>query len=500
MKRMLACCGAVLSAVSLFADGVVLKNDNFQRQLYGWNTPSYWPGKTTSVEEGGKKYLQLESGVRNREVFGRALGYSRQIDFFADTPIRIQVRAKGSGKLIAGVLTYPFGKGTPAYLPGVAAELSDSFRTFTFDLVLPGRFRRILPYLQINGEGRALVESFKMETMPEKGVSIEAKTPMQIVKTPDAARPLVFASSLRGEKAAVCRKHGTTVRESKVDTGADGSISLAPETGADKGIHEISVSAKGAAATAYIDMQDPSVYDRSDALAKTVRLPKKYNILVIGDSLSDFYRGQNYLDRLFFWLDKYNPGRIAIRNAGVGGDYVQRVAERLAGTLPGARKAYRQNMYDNLFAEPYDLIFIFLGQNDTRSRRVRNFEQPLTSPEEQEKGLRKILDFLGERSKARVVLIAPSPSYVKIFEDRAAKLPPKADMVMFGRKELVDRYDAVNRKFCAERKLDYVDILSVMRAEKDLKSLYVSDGVHLSPEGGRLIADTLLKYFAGQFR
>ena len=68
------------------------------------------------------------------------------------------------------------------------------------------------------------------------------------------------------------------------------------------------------------------------------------------------------------------------------------------------------------------------------------------------------------------------------------------------RKELVDRYDAVNRKFCAERKLDYVDILSRMRAEKDLKSLYVSDGVHLSPEGGRLIADTLLKYFASQFK
>ena len=39
-----------------------------------------------------------------------------------------------------------------------------------------------------------------------------------------------------------------------------------------------------------------------------------------------------------------------------------------------------------------------------------------------------------------------------------------------------------------------------MRGAKNLKSLYVSDGVHLSPEGGRLIADELLNYFAEKYR
>ena len=79
-------------------------------------------------------------------------------------------------------------------------------------------------------------------------------------------------------------------------------------------------------------------------------------------------------------------------------------------------------------------------------------------------------------------------------------MAPGAEMVMYGKKDLVDQYDEVNRKLCKELNLDYVDILTPMRRAKDLKSLYVSDGVHLSPEGGRLIADELLNYFAEIYR
>ena len=48
---------AVCIALGVQADNIVLKNDNFQRQLYGWNTPSYWAGKTAQIEENGKKTL-----------------------------------------------------------------------------------------------------------------------------------------------------------------------------------------------------------------------------------------------------------------------------------------------------------------------------------------------------------------------------------------------------------------------------------------------------------
>ena len=490
---------AVCIALGVQADNIVLKNDNFLRQLYGWNTPSYWAGKTTQVEENGKKYLQLESGTRGTEVFGRALGYGKQIDYFAGTTIQIQLRAKGSGKITAGVLAYGFDSGTPVYLPGGEKQLTDAFETLDFKLVIPSRCRLILPYLQISGAGKLIAEWYKMEAVSEKGASITAVTPMQITKSADQIAPVTFQSNLPSQKITICRKNDKNVTEKTVVSSADGTITVQPEKQG-KGLIELSASAKGVHASAYIDVENPAEYDKTDAAAKKVKLPAKLNILVIGDSLSDFYRGQNYLDRLSFWLNKYNPDKVTVRNAGVGGDYVQRVEERLAGTVPGARHAYRQNMYDDLFAQSYDLIFIFLGQNDSRSRRTQKFEKPLMSPEQQEKGLRSILDFIGKRSKAKVILISPSPSYAKLFEARSAKMAPGAEMVMFGKKELVDQYDAVNRKLCKELNLDYVDILTPMRGVKDLKSLYVSDGVHLSPEGGKLIADELLNYFAEKYR
>lgn len=490
---------AACIALGVQADNIVLKNDNFQRQSYGWNTPSYWAGKTTHIEENGKKYLQLESGMRGTEEFGRALGYGRQIEYFAGTTIQIQLRAKGSGKFTAGVLTYGFNSGSPSYLPGGEKQLTDTFQTFDFKLVIPSRCRQILPYLQVNGKGKLIAEWYKMETVSEKGASITAATPMQILKSADRIAPVTFQSTLPSQKITICRKNDKNITEKSVESGADGTITVQPEKQG-KGIIELSASAKGVHATAYIDVENPAEYDKTDAIAKKVKLPAKLNILVIGDSLSDFYRGQNYIDRLSFWLNKYNPGKASIRNAGVGGDYVRRVEERLAGTLPGARHAYRQNMYDDLFSQAYDLIFIFLGQNDTRSLRTQKFEKPLMPPEQQEKGLRSILDFIGKRSKARIILISPSPSYAKVFEDRSAKMAPGAEMVMFGRKELVDQYDAVNRKLCKELNLDYVDILAPMRGASDLKSLYVEDGVHLSPAGGRLIAGELLNYFAGKYR
>lgn len=490
---------AVCIALGVQADNIVLKNDNFQRQLYGWNTPSYWAGKTAQIEENGKKYLQLESGTRGAEVFGRALGYGRQIEYFAGTTIQIQLRAKGSGKFNAGVLTYGFNSGTPSYLPGGEKQLTDTFQTFDFKLVIPSRCRQILPYLQVNGEGKLIAEWYKMEAVSEKGASITAKTPMQIIKSADRIAPVTFQSTLPSQKITICRKNDKSVTEKSVVSNANGTITVQPEKQG-KGIIELSASAKGVHASTYIDVENPAEYDKTDAIAKRVKLPAKLNILVIGDSLSDFYRGQNYIDRLSFWLNKYNPDKVSVRNAGVGGDYVRRVEERLAGTIPGARHAYRQNMYDNLFAQPYDLIFIFLGQNDTRSLRTQKFEKPLMSPEQQEKGLRSILDFIGKRSKAKVILISPSPSYAQLFEDRSAKMAPGAEMVMYGKKDLVDQYDEVNRKLCKELNLDYVDILTPMRRAKDLKSLYVADGVHLSPEGGRMIADELLKYFAEKYR
>ena len=214
--------------------------------------------------------------------------------------------------------------------------------------------------------------------------------------------------------------------------------------------------------------------------------------------MSDFCRGYNYVDRLEFWLNRHNPGRVTIRNAGVRGDYVARVRDRLLGTIGEAKNVFCQSRYDRLFDEKYDLIFIFLGQNDTRTPSVLNYAKPLTEPREQYEGLKRILEFIRARSEAKVVLVSPSPCSEEFIRARQAKVKPGGKFVLFGKREFVDNYDLVNRRFCRECKLDYIDILNPMRGAPDMKSLYIRDGVHLSLIGGRFIADEMLRYFSGE--
>ena len=101
---------SLLLVAVLPLSAAVLKNDDFSKGLRGWNTPNYWAGKTRQIEENGKKYLLLESGVRNKtEIFGRALGYSKQIPYFPGDTVVIKIKAKGEGTLASGVLVYRFG-------------------------------------------------------------------------------------------------------------------------------------------------------------------------------------------------------------------------------------------------------------------------------------------------------------------------------------------------------------------------------------------------------
>ena len=89
----------------------------------------------------------------------------------------------------------------------------------------------------------------------------------------------------------------------------------------------------------------------------------------------------------------------------------------------------------------------------------------------------------------------PSPSYEKGFMERLEQGANPKKIVIFGKKEFVDAYDRVNREFCKAHGFDYIDILNPMRGVADLKSLYQPDFVHLSPAGGRFVADEILKYF-----
>ncbi len=492
---------SLLLAAVLPVSAAVLKNDDFSKGLRGWNTPNYWAGKTKQIEENGKKYLLLESGTRNKtEIFGRALGYSKQVPYFPGDTVVIKIKAKGNGILTSGVLVYRFGSGAPQYAPGGEYPLTSEFKTFEFKSELKEQFRMVLPYMEIKGAGKAVIESFRMETAADPSVSVKAETPLQVSSEKNPGKPVVFKTSVKNGEIAVSCKSGAKSSSKTEKTSADGSLAV-PTDKLDPGFYQISVSMAGNAAASFIDVQPENVFRTTDEIAKKIKLNKSVSVLFLGDSLSDFYRGYNYIDRIDFWVGKYNPGKFSFLNAGVGGDFCKRMLDRLQGEAAGKKLAYRQEMYNGLFKGKYDLVFLFLGQNDTRCFRKDGFAKQETPPELQQKCLAEIYKILKEKCPgAQLVLISPSPSDENLFIRRDQKLPKGANMVMYGKKALVDLYDAENRKFCKENGLHYIDILSVMRAVSPIGSLYVMDGVHLSPEGGRVISDEILKFLAEKYR
>jgi lysophospholipase L1-like esterase len=474
----------------------ILKNDTFNRHLCGWNTPNYWAGKTTLITENNKKYFQLEATSKNNDIYGRALGYSKASSYFPSETVKVTIKAKGEGKLVSGVLTYRHGSGQPSYCKDGHRNLTNQFQVYTFNCKLTERFKMILPFIEVRGPGKVIVESFILEKIVNKKDFIKPIKNIQVATRKNPLKEVVFNTTFKNQEIDVVVKNNNKVIAQKVKSNSQGKISVNTQK-LTLGLNEISASKDGAYGVAYVDVQNEKDFAITNNIAKKIKLKKQVKYLFLGDSLTDFYRNYNYVDRIYFWLNKYNPNKYSFTNVGVGGDFCKRMLDRLNGELTNKNRAYRQNMYKGLFKNQYDIIFLFLGQNDTRSYRKTNFTKQETPPTLQQTCLKDIYHILKTKfPKAKIVLLSPSPSDEKLFLDRASKLAKGKNMVMYGKKELVDLYDAENRKFCKENKLDYIDVLSVMRKAPSIKALYVNDGIHLSPLGGQVIADEILKYLA----
>ena len=480
---------AALAVLSLGAE--VLTNESFKSGSGKWQVPPYWSGKLgRSADDGGA--LRLVSSTNKGKTFGRAYGdfKQRRNGYFAGEPLKLTVNAKGEGYFCAGLLVYKPGNPRPDYLRGKAQKLDGEYKDRVFDVELPRRTFKILPFFEVAGRGFAEVRSLRIESSAAPGETVTAASGLQVVKSAADARSVVFRADPAEGELDFTQRCGARCESRKIRSGEEvAPADLGP------GLWEFAASRRGHRALCYVFCENSADYDRSDALARQVRIEKPLRILILGDSLSDFYRGYNYVDRLRFWLDKYNPGKVSIRNAAVHGDFIRRVEYRLYDTHRGEKVSFEPDAYKGVFDDRYDLILIFLGQNDTRTHGSQGFRAPITDEATQRDGLEKILAYIRGRSNAVIVLVSPSPSYEQGFRERLAKGANPKKIVIFGKKEFVDAYDRVNREFCKAHGFDYIDILTPMRNVKDLKRLYQPDFVHLSPAGGRFVADELLKYF-----
>ena len=496
MKKLLF---MLTAATLLQVSADVLKQESFAKNKSNWVTQNYWGGKLAHVKDGKDKVLHLTSSEKHNRHYGRIYGpLRRQISYFVDDNIEITILAKGKGNLTCGVFGYKPKKNAPTSIFAKEIPLGNNYKQYKFNLSLTDLFNRIAPFIEVKGQNsEVFIKSFKLETIkPNKGY-IKAQVPFQVLPESTKVVSLKFITSYKNQEIYLTQNNLTTSTFNKVKTAADGSVNTTINTPA-KGLYSVSVSLNGQTALSYIEIQPLNDYQETIKLAEKVKLTKPVNALILGDSLSDYYRGYNYVDRLNFWLNKYNPGKFTFNNRGVRGDFCLRLLDRMKFELGLSKKSqFNQFMYKDLFKGKYDLIFFFLGQNDSRAFKNSQFKVPTTTPAAQAVLLRDICKILKEKFPgAKIVFLSPSPSDYNHFYQAAQKAAPNKNTVIYGIKELVDNYDAANRKFCKENNIPYIDILTVMRKQPSLKALYVSDGVHLSPLGGQVIANEMLKFFA----
>ncbi len=497
MKRLSASLLIAFCALSLSGQNL-LQNPGFENAS-GWLKPAYWAGEFSIVRPGltGKSCGMLKSAREGKTFYGRCYQLTR-IESPWGRRFSYSMKARGDGELYLGYLEYAkdaqdkiisrFVDSAPLKLKGGEwQEIKMNIQAMDPLLV------RIAPFVEVRGENSvAYLDEGSLTYAPAPGAAMSAE-PSHLVA--EAGKPLpevTFRLTENGKPvtdAALKAFSGGKLQDAS--TGRDGCFAVRPD---DKD-RELLVSSEkyGVASGVCIDRLSPADWNRTDALARKIKLEKPVSILYLGDSLSDFERGRNYADKVNFWLNRHNPGKAAFRNAGVGGDYITRVRQRM---IQGG--AYRQEQYDRLLETPYDYIFIFLGHNDTRCRSDKNYEVPQVAPEEQKAAYREVVGYLRKHSKARIVLVSPTSSNFAICKASADKQKALNKVhSLFGQPAKLEAFDAVLRRLAEEEKLGYLNVYAPMKNAPDKAALFSpADGVHLTEAGNRFLADLFLEYLA----
>ena len=239
------------------------------------------------------------------------------------------------------------------------------------------------------------------------------------------------------------------------------------------------------------DFSDLKSAPRMKAAAARIRASAPVDILFIGDSLTDFYRGGNHLDMMNYFL-KVNHSRVTFYNYACRGDFIVRVMDR----FNQAAKVPFRNHYQGIWDRKYAMAFVFLGANDSVLRLETG--KAAVPPELAEKKYRELFELFKQHGITKVVLISPASSYYPACRANGKKRIAAKKGSLFGVPENIEAFIAVIRKLSEEYHFPYLDIYTPMKNLPDKASLFnAGDGVHLTPEGHEFVALKELEFLAG---
>lgn len=227
---------------------------------------------------------------------------------------------------------------------------------------------------------------------------------------------------------------------------------------------------------------------------------RRVNVLYLGDSLSDFDRGSNHVDRLQAKLDAADPHYAGIFNYAVRGDYIIRLLDR----LDGKNGTYALARFNGVWNRQYDWAFVFLGHNDTRTKSDTGFNEPLVSSDAAAKGYERLIGILRGKGIKRIIIVSPASSNFELCREKAEKKlaaikagkgGKSKSAVRFGDPALMEAFLKTVRGVAAAQGCEFLDLYSVMKALPDKASYFrPTDGVHLSQKGHEYVAQREFDY------
>ena len=410
MNKSLLVALVLLPVIVVGGEQVILKKDfsggPMQKVKYvdGWWLPSYAPGEL-SREKGT---LKLKAMPAKGNFLGHMLCTFRYGNL-TGSEIKLQYKAKGSGKIRFGAARYRADQKAPDKSDSFKSELMElgsDYKDYEFAVAFDDQPQSGVNFLfEILGEGgEAVIDSMTVSAIGDTGCVIRPLDPI-MVKDTDPLPDVKFQTNRPGRKF---HYYTAPMGDPKV---ANGGTAVADEKGEvtvpgkslrqDQVAQELYIALEGNAACHHIGVtgcelcdlamvKTPTVgtvmitkipsaeYDASLQAAKKAKLGDAKNVLVLADSLWDFDRGVNAAARINYFLQRAQGDDIKVVNYAVAGDRIDKVTARFKGDL--ANVDHGKTRYQGLKDETPDLIMIMLGHNDTAANSLDDFALPRVTP------------------------------------------------------------------------------------------------------------------------
>ena len=255
------------------------------------------------------------------------------------------------------------------------------------------------------------------------------------------------------------------------------------------GVHAVTLTDAGkhAGRNFYINVLSMQDFKHLEKITSGVKNPGR--VLVLGDSLSDYLRGRNWVDMAENFCCRRFGDKTVFFNYGVGGDMVTRTLARMK-KVP---RTYALERYQGIDECRPDTVIIFLGHNDSLllDRDLGSKSPTQVSPEKFIAAYTELIKLVRQKyNSPRIILMTPvCMDYAKTWKHRFGN--PK---LVFGEPAILEKYRSMVLKIARDNKCEAIDLFAVFKAQKDLGSFSLRDGIHVNLKGSRLVAETLLKH------